>query len=252
MSEPCIVVLVHGAWHGAWCWEPVLGGLADAGVPVRVVELPGHGDDPGPLGDLHGDAAAVRRVLDTVGGPVVLVGHSYGGVVVTEAGDHPAVVHLAYLAAFNLDAGESAMGAAAALTQAAAIDHSGRPDALAWLALADDGTSTVDPEGARVLFYQDCPPDLADWAVARLGPQPMVTLTQEPAAVAWRHRPSTYAVCTEDNIVHPDLQRVLARRADRVVEWPTGHSPFLARPDLVVGLLAALARGEDPPGTAQA
>jgi hypothetical protein len=91
------------------------------------------------------------------------------------------------------------------------------------------------------LFYDDCPDDVADWAVARLGPQPMANLTQSPTVVAWRQKPSTYAVCTMDNIVHPELQRILAGRADNSVEWPTGHSPFLSRPDLVVDLLSSMA-----------
>jgi pimeloyl-ACP methyl ester carboxylesterase len=94
-----------------------------------------------------------------------------------------------------------------------------------------------------MLFYNDCPDEVADWAVERLGPQRIETLSQAPRAVAWRQRPSTYAVCTADNIVHPGLQRTLARRADNVVEWPTGHSPFLSRPDLVAELLAQVAWG---------
>ena len=237
------MVLVHGAWHGAWCWEPVLAALVGRGVEAVAVELPGHGADPGPLRDLHGDAARVRAVLDGLDGPAVLVGHSYGGVVITEAGAHPNVAHLVYIASFNLDAGESAMSAAVAETEAASIDHSGRPDALSFVRDEGDGSTTIDPEGARVLFYNDCPPEVADWAVARLGRQPMETLSQSPAAVAWRERPSTYARCTKDNIVHPELQRVLAARATHSVEWPTGHSPFLSRPELVADLLAGLAAG---------
>ena len=236
------VVLVHGAWHGAWCWERVIAELEVRHIPVTAVDLPGHGADPGPLSDLHGDAARVREALDGYDEQVVLVGHSYGGVVVTEAGVHPNVARLAYVAAFNLDEGESAMSAATTQVEVAGIDHSGRPDALAYFRVEEDGTSTIDPDGARILFYNDCTTDLADWAVARLGKQPMVTLSQAPSQAAWRSRPSTYALCTEDNIVHPDLQRVLARRADDVVEWPTGHSPFLSRPDLVADLLTRLAQ----------
>ena len=235
------MVLVHGAWHGAWCWDPVVAALAERQVEAVAVELPGHGADPGPLTDLHGDAARVGEVLDGLGRPSVLVGHSYGGVVITEAGTHRNVAHLVYIASFNLDATESAMSAAMAETQAASIDHGGRPDALSYVRDAGDGTTTIDPEGARILFYNDCPPEIADWAVAHLGRQPIETLSQSPAAVAWRERPSTYAVCTLDNIVHPELQHVLARRATHTVEWPTSHSPFLSRPDLVVDLVAGLA-----------
>jgi pimeloyl-ACP methyl ester carboxylesterase len=231
------VLLVHGAWHGAWCWEPVVGALEERGVRAVAIDLPGHGDDDGSLTDLHGGAVRVREVLDGFDEPVVLVGHSYGGIVITEAGGHRAVTELVYIAAFNLDSGESAMSAAVAESEAGTIDHSGRPDVLAHIHGHEDGTSTIDPEGARVLFYNDCTPEVAARASSMLGRQPMETLSQAPRAVAWRSKPSTYAVCTIDNIVHPDLQRVLARRADSVVEWPTGHSPFLSRPDLVAELL---------------
>jgi len=218
--------------------------LIARGIRATAVDLPGHGTDPGTLTDLHGDADSVRSALDGFDEPVILVGHSYGGVVITEAGLHPQVSHLVYIASFNLDEGESAMGAAIAQTEAASIDHSQRPDAFAYTKVAGDGTSSIDSGGARILFYNDCPRDVADWAVDRLGPQPMETLSQAPRAVAWRHRPSTYAICSFDNIVHPELQRILARRADRVVEWPTGHSPFLSRPDLVADLLVDLAQNE--------
>src|SRR2546423_15300011 len=86
------VVLVHGAWHGAWCWERVIPGLAGAGVRVEALDLPGHGSSPEPFGDLHGDATKVRQVLDELGDRgerAVLVGHSYGGAVITEAGGPP-------------------------------------------------------------------------------------------------------------------------------------------------------------------
>ena len=218
--------------------------LAERHVRATTVDLPGHGTDPGPLSDLHGDADRVRSALDGFDEPVILVGHSYGGVVITEAGVHPRVSHLVYIASFNLDEGESAMSAAIAESEAASIDHSERPDVLGYVRMADDGTSSIDPIGARILFYNDCPDDVADWAVARLGPQPMETLSQSPRVVAWRHRRSTYALCGSDNIVHPDLQRVLSRRADHVVEWPTGHSPFLSRPDLVAELLVDLAHAD--------
>jgi len=239
------VLLVHGAWHGAWCWEPVVAGLTERGVPAVAIDLPGHGDDAGALTDLHADAERVRNALDGFDEPVILAGHSYGGIVNTEAGVHSNVADLVYVAAFNLDEGESALSAAVSESTAADLDHTGRPDALAQIQVGEDGISTIHAAGARILFYNDCSDEVADWAVARLGPHPMASLGQTPGAVAWRHKPSTYAVCTLDNIVHPDLQRILARRADRVVEWPTGHSPFLSRPDLVVDLLAAMSCSDE-------
>ena len=240
MSRP--VVLVHGAWHGAWCWEPVVRGLASEGVEALAVDLPGHGADTGPLGDLHADAARVRAVLDQqAGGDVVLVGHSYGGAVITEAGEHPAVGHLVFLCALALTASESCASVAAGDPAAGAISHDGRPDLGQAVIPGDDGMITVDPTLAAACLYNECDAATAAWAVARLGPQPLVTLQQTPLAVAWLSRSSTYAVCANDLAIHPGLQRIMAARCTRVVEWESDHSPFLSHPDLVVRLLAAAA-----------
>src|SRR5438874_2230227 len=99
-------------WHGAGCFGRVLPLLDAAGVPAVAIDLPGHGADPGPVTDLHGDADRVRSVLDGIDGDVVLLGHSYGGAVITDAGTHPSVRHLVYLCALALDAGESGNRAA--------------------------------------------------------------------------------------------------------------------------------------------
>jgi pimeloyl-ACP methyl ester carboxylesterase len=235
------VVLVHGAWHGAWAWEGVLALLNSAGIPCTAIDLPGHGEDAGPLGDLHGDAGRVSEAIDEGGGDVVLVGHSYGGAVITEAGVHDRVRHLVYIAAFALDAGESCVSAATADSAASDISHDGRPNLGAGFRMSPDELISLDPATAAECLYNDCDPDAVAWAMARLGPQPLVTLQGTPRAVAWRTTPSTYAVCAHDMAVHPDLQRIMARRCDVVVEWETDHSPFLCRPELVAALLAGLA-----------
>ncbi|MGH9079312.1 MAG: alpha/beta fold hydrolase [Acidimicrobiales bacterium] len=236
------VLLVHGAWHGAWCWDRVADSLMARGVPTVVVDLPGHGEDPGPFGDLHSDAERVRQVLGTLGHPVVLVGHSYGGAVITEAGLHPSVGHLVYLCALALDGGETCMSATVGLPGATAISYAGRPDLGAGMAVSDDGIVTLEPSTAAALLYNHCDPDTTAWAVSRLGPQPLITLQQVPDAVAWQARPSTYVVCSDDQIVHPELQRLMAERcAGTTVEWESDHSPFLSHPGRVVDLLAELA-----------
>src|SRR5262245_6784369 len=122
MSDASIV-LVHGAWHGAWCWDDVLPLLDEAGIDATALDLPGHGASTEPFGDLHADADSVRRFLDDGDGPVVLVGHSYGGAVVTDAGTHPRVRHIVYLCAFQLEEGESCSAAATdAVVEAAALN----------------------------------------------------------------------------------------------------------------------------------
>jgi len=175
------VVLVHGAWHGAWCWERVVPLLAERGLQATCIDLPGHGADSGSLGDLHADAAAVRAVLDAAPGPVVLVGHSYGGAVITEAAAGcRALADLVYLAAFMIDDSESVVGVSAGPASAATAELGARA-----LRVAPDGvTTTIDPGLAAELFYADCTPADAAAAAARLGPQLISTLTQCPRGVA--------------------------------------------------------------------
>jgi pimeloyl-ACP methyl ester carboxylesterase len=210
-------------------------------VDATAIDLPGHGDDTGPLGDLHTDASRVREELDRLHDDIVLVGHSYGGAVITEAGDHPAVAHLVYLAAFPLDTDESCVRAAE--PEAAGISHHGRPNLGAGFIEGPGGTVTLDPPVAAMCLYSDCDEDTVNWALARLGPQPRASLEQTPNTVAWRIKPSTYVVCADDMVVHPDLQRLLAARCGAGAQWPTGHSPFLSRPDLVAGLIVELVLG---------
>jgi pimeloyl-ACP methyl ester carboxylesterase len=231
------VVLVHGAWHGAWCWEHVVPLLDDAAVPSIAIDLPGHGASPDSLSDLGGDARALRAVLDGLDDAVVC-GHSYGGAVVSEgAAGHPAVRHLAFIAAFPLAVGESCTNAAVGEVSPEAA----RTELGAALVSHDDATSTIDPERALGLFYDDCAADDAAKAIDRLDAQSWAELGGVATEAAWLHLPSTYAVCTEDHAVAPALQRALARRCERAVDWPTSHSPFLSRPELVADLLTHLA-----------
>lgn len=242
---PATVVLVHGAWHGAWCFDRVVPLLRDAGIETIAVDLPGHGDDPGPLGDHPADVARVVATLDAVDGDVVLLGHSYGGSVITQAGVHPSVRRLVYLCAFALADGESCATACAGEPGVDAISDEGRPNLGHAMVHHDDGTTTLTADGARACLYADVDDATSEWALARLGPQPMATVLASPTAIAWRSVPSTYVVCADDRAVHPDLQRVMARRCTEQVEWPIGHSPFANRPELVAELLAELAHRAD-------
>jgi len=222
------IVLVHGAWHGPWCWSPVLARLDDHGIPAVPVELG--------LQDLHRDADAVTTAIDEIGGPVVLVGHSYGGAVVTEAGVHPMVERLVFLCAFTLAEDETVLGVT--------LDHEAQTPLSGSMVLHPDGTSTIDPDTAAHVFYGHCDPLDAAWATALLRPHTGSTLTQPSKAVAWREKPTTYVVCGDDRTVAPSLQRELAARIPgaAVLEWADAdHSPFLSRPGEVADLLAGLA-----------
>jgi pimeloyl-ACP methyl ester carboxylesterase len=227
------VVLVHGAWHGAWCFDRVVPLVRARDVAVCAVDLPG--------GGFEADVAHVRAVIDAIDGDVVLLGHSYGGAVITDAGAHASVRHLVFLCAFSIAENESCVSAASGEPAAALISHEGRPNLGAAMVHHDDGTSTLAREGARACLYSDVDDDTFEWAYAQLRGQRNDSLSASPRGVAWRTKPSTYVVCSEDQGVHPDLQRIMARRCTETIEWRTGHSPFANHPDLVADLLIDLA-----------
>jgi pimeloyl-ACP methyl ester carboxylesterase len=209
---------------------------------VIAVDLPGHGDDPGALGDLHTDSARLTEVLDGLNPPVLLVGHSYGGAVITEGGIHPSVQRLVFVCALAIDSHESCGTAVLDETANLGLSFDDMPDITAGIRVSDDGVITLDPAIAAVALYNGCGPELTKWAMSKLGPQTAESLQQTPTAVAWRQKPSTYVVCSNDKIVHPGLQRVMAKRCTESLEWDSGHSPFLSMPDRLADLLQQLAR----------
>ncbi len=236
MSEAATVVLVHGAFHGAWCWKYVAEGLRERGLAVRCFDLPGHGASPAPLGSLAEDAQAVREVLADVPGEVVLCGHSYGGVVITEAaGDQiDRLRHMVYLAAAIPDAGESLADCFPGLIEAELENGT---------VSASDGSGGImpDPDRAVDRFYPDCDALIAEWAVAQLDGQDPRSFIDAASAAPWRSVESTYVICSEDLVLPPCFQQRLAKRCSRSFEWVSSHSPMLSQPDRVVGLLADLA-----------
>jgi pimeloyl-ACP methyl ester carboxylesterase len=231
-AAPNPVVLVHGAWHGAWCFAALQDALDRRGVPSYAVDLPGHGASTLPLSDMHGDARHVAEVLAAIGRPAVVVGHSYGGAVITQAAALHETHHLVYLAAFALEAGESiASFNASGPRYEVRINHT--------VQRHEDGTSTLVLPDAIQALYGDCPPEAVSAAAARLGRQPLVTFAQ--AVDATPTVPRTYVTCLRDEAIHPDQQRVMAQRCGREVVLDTDHSPFLSATDAVADLLAELA-----------
>jgi pimeloyl-ACP methyl ester carboxylesterase len=217
------IVLVHGAFHGPWCFEPLVSELADRGIDVVAPELP--------LSSLSADAAAVVAALDEVEGPVTLLGHSYGGAVVTVAGTHPAVARLVYLAAMAPDTGEGASGGPAEIGAAF----------MEALRTTDDGRMEVAPDRAVAVFYPDAEPERAEAFAARLRPGAAGGPDDVVDEAAWRTRPTAYVVCDADPILLPDAQRAIAARTGATVREIAGdHSPFLTRPAELADLLADL------------
>lgn len=216
------VLLVHGAWHGAWAWEAFEPELAARGLTSRALELP--------LTSVEADAAVLRSALVDADTPVTVVAHSYGGVVASLAA-HPAAA-LVLVAALAVDAGESSSGLARDLPPA--------PLTAALQRSADGSSLTVDPDQAADVFYADVEPSLALRCVRRLRPLATACLTTRlPGEPAWRSVPTTYVVCADDRAVPVELQRRLAARiGGATVELPGSHSPMLARPDALADVVA--------------
>jgi pimeloyl-ACP methyl ester carboxylesterase len=223
------VVLVHGAWHGAWCWEQVTPHLDAAGVAWRALDLP--------MRTLEGDVAEVAALLDAVGAPVVLVGHSYGGAVLTAAGAHPVVEHLVFLCALTPTEGESC---------AHCHPDSGAPGTELGDAFDIDEAQDVRLRPDAVgLLYNLCSGTDAQAAYRRLRPIALECFTASPAVVAWEKVPSTYVVCEADLGIHPELQHALAARCGgTTVVWDLDHSPFYSDPARTAALLVSTARHE--------
>lgn len=233
MTTTPTILLVHGAWHGAWCWDAVLPLLMSSGRDIRTVELPTvHAENKTALG-VQDDAAVVRAAIDEIDGDVVVVAHSYGGIPASVgAADHPTVVHIVYVAAFALDQGESLLAAVGGV-------------APSWWRIENDLVSagTADEPAAHV-FYNDVDPELAAEAVARLQPQSLRAFTDPLTAAAWHTVPSTYVITERDNAIPVIAQKQLAARAGSTVHRvDTGHSPFYSDPEPTTRVI--LAAGTD-------
>jgi len=222
------LIFVHGACvrDATWWWSKMTKPLADRGIATAVVPLPSCGEARETLGGLYDDVDSCLQAIVEADEPVVLCGHSYGGVIITEAGIHDRVTQLLYLTSVMPDAGQS---------QADLIGSEPAP----WLAPSEDGTVGVDPGMIREFFLQDCDEVTTEQALSRLTRQSLTPFTQPPRQIAWQHKPATYIVCTEDLATPAEVQRRRVRPGARVVEFDAGHHPFLSRPDAFAQTIAA-------------
>jgi pimeloyl-ACP methyl ester carboxylesterase len=215
------VVLVHGAWHGAWAWDGVVAELARRGVVADAVELPFTG--------FADDVATVAAAIDRAGPGAVVCGHSYGGFVISAAARGRPVSQLVYLCAFMVDEDEAAFPL-----------WFSRPVPLHGATVDEGGRSIVDPSKAAECFYGDADEDVVASIIPRLRSVPGAGSGKvDQRAPAWREVESTYVVCTRDRAIHPDVQRVMSRHATHVVEMDADHSPFVTQPAAVASLLIA-------------
>jgi pimeloyl-ACP methyl ester carboxylesterase len=229
-------VLVHGGFLGPWIWADTVKLLREHKIPSVCIDLPSSRDTGGSLAGLHDDAQAVREILDGYS-DVVLCGHSYAGLVVSEAaaGPHRAVRHLVFLAAAIPDVGDSLTSLAGAghRENTAGQDESGGEE----IGFRADGRMVLRPESARAGLFNDCTPDRADAAIALLRPLNPATGTQPVSGAAWHDIPTTYVRCTHDRLPYEPVTPAFREHAASVLTLPTGHCPQWSRPGLVAELL---------------
>lgn len=254
------ILFVHGALvrDGQWWWRPTAELTeAETGIRSRSLALPSCGERPadgrddvrvgsdagGGAGGADGpaatglvaDAAALRRALDEASGPgeVIVVAHSYGGTVVAEAGAHPAVAHLLLVSSYLPDVGQAQGAVMGGETDPVPLGDAG----AGRLGLVGD----LDAPWFGARFLQDGTPEQQREAFSRVVPQDAASFTTPTTRAGWQGVDSTYLVCADDRSTSVGLQREHAARATRSVELPTGHHPFVTRPDLVVEQLRAFA-----------
>lgn len=224
-SSPAVpnVVLVHGAWADGSSWSKVIQPLQEKGYNVTAVQIP--------LTSLADDVNVTNHVLSMQKGPVILVGHSYGGSVITEAGANASnVVGLVYIAAFAPDAGES-IGQLNARFSAPPGSANAHPDAFGFL--------WFDPKAVPEYFAQDV--DLATARVIAAVQKPISASSfgAKVAQAAWKSKPSWYLVSENDRMINPDLERFMAKRigAKEVISIPSSHVAMVSHPNEVVKLI---------------
>ena len=214
------VVLVHGAYADGSSWSAVIERLQKAGLHVTSVQ--------NPLTSLADDAAATQRALALQDGPTILVGHSWAGTVISQAGNDPKVAGLVYVAARAPDAGEDYAALAARFPTppaSAGLVKSGGYAQLNEQAFLHDFAGDLDPVQARVLYAEQ----------GRISDTLFASRTTE---AAWRHKPTWYAVSTNDRTTSPELERFLAKRMNaHTIELASGHLSLLSHPDEITDLI---------------
>ena len=221
------IVLVHGNFVDGSGWRGVYDHLTADGYRVAVVQ--------NPTLSLGGDVAATRQVLDSLDGPAVLVGHSYGGVVITEAGHHPNVAALVYITAFAPDAGESVSSLIADPPPGAPV-----PPILPPV----NGLLFLDRDKFAASFAADVPGELTAFMADSQVPAGVDALGGAVTEPAWRSKPSWYLVATDDHMIPPAAQRAMSERAKATVTETSGsHAVYVSHPAAVAAIISQAAAG---------
>src|SRR5437588_6098714 len=221
------IVLVHGGFVDGSGWESVYQILKEDGYNVSIVQ--------NPTISLEDDVAVTRRILAAQDGPAILVGHSYGGAVITEAGNHPKVAGLVYITAFAPDKGESV----------ATLIKDPPPGApVPPIQPAQDGYLFLDKAKFHASFAADVDADKAAFMADSQVPWGVAALSGSITEPAWKTKPSWYLVTTEDKMIPPPAQRFMSKRAgSTVTEVQGSHAVYLSKPAAVAALIERAARG---------
>ncbi len=221
------VMLVHGAWADGSCWSKVILRLREKGLDVTAAQLP--------LTSLTDDIAVTRRLLSMKEGPTVLVGHSYGGAVITGAAtETPQVKALVYITAFGLDQGESLES----------LSKQGPPS---------PGSAAIEPDGKGFLwmnrekfhasFAADATADEAFLMARVQRPLSIASFTEAEGTPAWKKIPSWYLTCSEDQMIPPPAQQLMAKRMNATIaSVASSHSPFMSKPGEIADLIELAAK----------
>src|SRR5271170_3997882 len=221
------IVLVHGGLVDGSGWKDVYKILKKDGYSVAIVQEP--------TISLPDDVAVTKRVIEGQNGPVILVGHSYGGVVITEVGNDPKVAGLVYVTAFAPDKGESA---------ASLIKNAPQGAPAPPILPPQDGYLFLDKAKFPASFAADVSPDVASFMADSQVPWGVEALSGAISQPAWRTKPSWYLVSTEDKMIPPDAQRAMAKRAgSTVVEVKGSHAVYVSQPQAVAHLIEQAATG---------
>jgi pimeloyl-ACP methyl ester carboxylesterase len=234
-------LLVHGAWHGAWCWDATAAVLRAAGHDVTAIDLPSHGDDPTPAAEVTIDSYVERigTALSAIEGKAVVVGHSMGGVAITAAAEAfpDRIAKLVYLTAFLPKNGESLL---------ALEGRNPKPAVPPALVVSEtEPTATIREDMIVPLFFHDCTADDQQMAVGKLTPQSLAPLSAELVLTDERFGsiPRAYIECTDDRAISIELQRDMytASGVQTVLSLDASHSPFMSMPQALADQLISLA-----------
>jgi pimeloyl-ACP methyl ester carboxylesterase len=229
------VVLVHGAWADGSSWSKIIPLLAAKGLHVVAVQ--------NPLTSFADDVAATKRMIDAQDGPVLLVGHSYGGAIITEAGNNPKVAGLVYVAAFAPDTGETPGGLAKPF---------GPTPLFANIQPIADGFLLLTAKGVNEDFAQDLSPADRALVLATQGATLGAVLEAKISSAAWRTKPSWFVVASNDRAIAPEQEKFTAKRMNaKTLVLPSSHVPMLSKPKDVSNFIVTAASGKSnptPPG----